>query len=107
MELGYIMEKQVTIDSVYIPSQDVVTREIEGEIILIPITSGIGDMDEIYTLNETGRAIWRSLDGKKSLREVAASLETKFIAKPDEIEKDVQGLVNELLKRKMLIPVLK
>jgi hypothetical protein len=52
------MAIEVSLDSKYLPSQDVVARDIEGELILVPIASGIGDMeDEIYTLNDTGRAI--------------------------------------------------
>lgn len=100
------MEIKVLLNSVYVPSQDVVAREIEGELIIIPLTSGIGDLgDELYTLNETGRAIWQSLDGKRSLQEVIASLKDEFEASNDDIEKDVPGLVAELLRRKMLVSV--
>ena len=45
----------VKTDGVYAPSEDIVAREIEGEIIIVPLVAGIGDMeDELYTLNETG-----------------------------------------------------
>jgi hypothetical protein len=94
----------VTLDSAYILSEDVVARNIEGELIIVPLTSGIGDMeDEIYTLNETGKAIWEKLDGQKSLREVIKFLEAEFDATPEEIEGDVLGLVGELLKRRMVV----
>jgi len=96
---------EVTIDSAYLPSEDVVARDIEGEFILVPLASGIGDMeDEIYTLNETGRAIWERLDGKRSLREVAEALKTEFeVAQPEEIENDIAGLVGVLFQRKMVV----
>jgi hypothetical protein len=98
------MEQEVAIDCTYITSEDVVAREIEGEFILVPLASGIGDMeDEIYTLNETGRAIWEKLDGKKSLKEVAEALKTEFEAQPGEIDEDVAGLVKVLLERKMIV----
>ena len=98
------MEIQVNSNSVYLPSEDVVAREVQGEFIIIPIASGIGDLeDEIFTLNESGRAIWNSLDGKKSLNEVAKSLVSDFDCSAEEIEKDVVGLAQELLKRKMLV----
>jgi hypothetical protein len=98
------MEHEIAIDSAYIASEDVVAREIEGEFILVPLASGIGDMeDEIYTLNETGRAIWERLDGKKSLREVAEALKSDFEAKPGEIEEDIAGLVDVLFQRKMVV----
>jgi hypothetical protein len=98
------MEHEIAIDSAYIASEDVVAREIEGEFILVPLASGIGDMeDEIYTLNETGRAIWERLDGKRSLREVAKDLKADFEARPGEIEEDIAGLVNVLFERKMVV----
>lgn len=98
------METEVALDSAYKPSDDVVARDIEGELIIVPLAAGIGDMeDEIYTLNKTGQAIWSMLDGKKTLREVALALGTKFEAKPDEIQEDVAGLVGELFKRKIVV----
>jgi hypothetical protein len=98
------MENEVVLNSIYFPSQDVVARDIEGELIIVPLTSGIGDSgDEIFTLNETGRAIWRSLDGKKTLGEVAEVLKMEFEAEPGELEVDIVGLVKELAKRKMVV----
>lgn len=89
-----------------IPSNDIVARKIEGEIVIVPLISGIGDLeDELYTLNETGRAIWERLDGSKSLRDIAAELSSEFDAPLEEIERDVAGLVDELIKRKMLVEI--
>ncbi len=100
------MEAKVSLEKIYAPSQDVVARQVQGEFIIIPITSGIGDLeDEIFTLNETGRAIWDRLDGKKNLKQVAKDLSTDFDAESDAIEKDLLGLTQELIKRKMLIEV--
>ncbi len=88
------------------PSADIVAREIEGEIVIIPLVAGIGDLeDELYTLNETGKAIWKSLDGKKTLGVIAKELASEFDAPIEEIERDVAGLVDELIRRKMLVEV--
>ncbi len=91
-------------ESVCSPSDDVVSREIEGELIIVPIAAGIGDEDdELYTLNETGRAIWERLDGTRTLREVAGELANVYEAPLDEIARDVLGLAEELAKRKILV----
>ena len=90
----------------YLPSDDVIARDIEGELIIVPLVSGIGDAeDELFTLNRTGRVIWECLDGRRSLRDVAEGLADGFNAAPGEIEEDVKGFVEELLKRRMLVQV--
>lgn len=102
------MKQNVNIDSAYAPSDDVVAREIEGEIIIVPLTAGIGDIeDELFTLNETGKAIWDRLDGKKSLADVITLLSAEYEASEGEIEKDVTGLVKELLNRRILVEIQK
>ena len=99
------MEPQL--DAIYAPSDEVVAREIEGEIILVPLAAGIGDMeDELYTLNETGREIWHRLDGRATLRQVTVALASEYDAPTEEIERDVLGLVRELLSRRMLVQAL-
>jgi hypothetical protein len=98
------MTSIVTLDSKCVPSEDVVAREIEGELVIVPLTSGIGDMeDELYTLNDSGKAIWDRLDGKRSLSNIVNELIAEYDVDRNEIEVDVIGLVNELLKRKMLL----
>jgi len=100
------MEAKVSLDSRYMPSEDVVARNIEGELIIVPLVAGIGDLeDELYTLNETGNAIWDRLDGKKKLKDVLAELSAEFEAPVGEIEKDLTGLVEELFRRKILVAV--
>lgn len=100
------MESKANLDTVYKPSEDVVAREVQGEFVIIPITSGIGDLeDELFSLNETGRAIWDRLDGKRSLKDIRNKLINEFEGSEEEIEKDCLGLIEELLKRRMLIEV--
>lgn len=93
-------------NNVYVPSDDIVAREIEGELIIVPLVAGIGDMeDELFTLNDSGKAIWDLLDGNRDLNGVIAALADDFESTPGEIEQDVLGLVGELVKRRMLTEV--
>ena len=39
------METSITLDTICAPSEDVVAREIEGELITVPLAAGIGDME--------------------------------------------------------------
>jgi hypothetical protein len=100
------MKTKVSLDTIYAHSEDAIAREIAGEFIIIPIVSGVGDLEEgMFTLNNTGRAIWDKLNGKRSLKYIVDSLSLEFQAPIKKIEKDSLGLVEELLKRRMLIEV--
>ena len=100
------MEAKVSLEGLYRPSEDIVARDIEGELIIVPLVSGIGDLeDELYTLNETGKAIWDRLDGKKKLKDFLGELVVEFEAPEEEIEQDLIGLVEELVRRKILAEV--
>ncbi len=93
-------------NAVYAVSEDVVAREIEGEIIIVPLVAGIGDLeDELFTLNETGKAIWDKLDGRRSLNDVIRDLAAEYQGEAGGIEGDVLGLVQELVRRRMLVAV--
>ena len=97
------MRSKISLDTMYLPSDDIVAREIEGELIIVPLVSGIGDMeDELFTLNETGKAIWDRLDGQRTLKDVIRDLSKEYEAREGEIHNDLLGLVGELVKRKML-----
>jgi len=94
---------QVSLDTICMPSEDVVSREIEGEIIIVPLVAGIGDVDdELYTLNDTGQAIWRRLDGSRTLREVVGELEGVFQVDRADLEDDVVGFASAMVERGIL-----
>jgi coenzyme PQQ biosynthesis protein PqqD len=96
----------VEVNTVCFPSDNIVAREIEGELIIVPLVSGIGDMeDELFTLNDTGKEIWKRLDGKRSLKVIVDELIEEFDAPREEIENDILGLTAELAKRKMITEV--
>jgi Coenzyme PQQ synthesis protein D (PqqD) len=98
------MDVRIGPNSVCAVSQDVVAREIEGELIIVPLTAGVGDMeDELYTLNATGRAVWSRLDGAKTLGAIAAELAAEYSSPRQEIEADVVGLAEELASRRIIV----
>ena len=98
------MTTDVTLDGVYVPSENIVARTIEGELLIVPLTAGIGESDEgLYTFNEWGQAIWQQLDGQRNLRAAATQLAAEYEAGAGEIEADVLGLVRELVERGILV----
>ncbi len=102
------MRIQRSIEHRYKISKDVVAREIEGEFIIVPVTSAIeADEDALFSLNKTGKAIWERIDGEKTVRVIAQELSGRFDASLEEIESHIQGFIKELLRRKMILRVKK
>ena len=75
---------------------DVVTREILGETLLVPISSELADMDNIFALNETGAFIWSQLDGETTLESIRDALARTFAVEAGPAWDHLQSLVAEL-----------
>ena len=93
----------VTEKSICIASEDVVFRKIEDDMIVVPLTVGIGEQeDELYTINDTGQEILAALDGQRDLAEVAELLYQEFDSTKEQILDEVLGFTQELVKRNIL-----
>jgi hypothetical protein len=102
------MKTKIKLDAVYKASSDVVVREVEREIIIIPFASGIDySENEPYFLNITAQVIWQRLNGRRSLKDVVSDLALEFKTPVKFIKKDVIEFVEKLLMKKMLVEVSK
>ena len=98
------MSDKIDLDKVYTPAEDVVVQEIEGEVVIFPLVSEIGDIeDELFTLSETSRGIWERIDGSKPLAAVVRELAEDCDGPPGIIEGDVVCILEELLERRMIV----
>lgn len=98
----------IDLESIYIPSSKVVARKIEDEIIIIPIQDGFADLnDAMFSLNETGQAVWEMLDPNNSVKSICSNLVDEFDAEFDEIKEDVVDLLDKLYQKKLIIEVKK
>lgn len=98
------MKINTELDRIYIPAADIVVREIEGEMIIIPIIAGLGDGGgKLFSLNETGRAFWKLLNGKHTIGQISERMQTEYEASVSTISEDIRELLGELLKRRMIV----
>lgn len=77
------------LEKVYQKSDSIVSRKIADEFILVPIRQNVGDLESIYTLNETAARIWELIDGKIEVREIKERIVEGFEVTPEEAEKDL------------------
>ena len=92
---------------IYKKSKDIVEREIEGEMILIPIASDVVDLenDLIFSLNEIGKEIWQKIDGRKKVLDIVRELDDIYDIEEGELTRDVLNFLEELVKKDILLDV--
>ncbi len=74
----------------------IVSREVAGETIVVPICKGVGDLDSVYTFNPVGRSLWRLLENGHSAAELADWVATHFEVDAQQALADVQTYLAEL-----------
>ncbi|MBI9089254.1 MAG: PqqD family protein [Desulfobacterium sp.] len=88
----------------YCVSGNVIAKEIEGELVIVPMIADVGNLDaEMYSLNSTGLAVWKQLDGKNDLEHVITALSEEFATPYDQIKDDVVEVLEQLLKKELIV----
>jgi len=84
-------------------SSNIVSREIEGKVIFLPLSRSSKDISCIYTLNETAAAAWNIINGKISLGEIKDKLIAKFNVTEKTLEKELEQFAKDLKSIKAVI----
>lgn len=87
-----------SLDQVFEVSENVVSREVGGEFVLLDLESGI-----YFGLNPVGSRIWQLLDEKpQALSTICDIVEAEFDASRDVIEADAVSLTGELVEQGLI-----
>jgi hypothetical protein len=83
-------------NSVYAHGDSLVTRDLAGEKIIVPVRGKVGDLNNIYTLNAVANDIWNLLDGKRTVAQIVAQLEQEYEVDSATLSNDVTRTLDEL-----------
>lgn len=93
----------IDITAVYKTSDNLISREIEGDLVIVPLDSGMGDINsELYSLNQTGMLVWQKLDGMTPLNKIIDSTALDFNVPTDKIRQDIIDLITDLLGKNLI-----
>jgi hypothetical protein len=90
------LRMDVSPGDVYRCCENLVTREIVGETIIVPVSGQLADLQQVYSLNTTGGFVWDRLDGSTSLELVHEAIFTNFKIGKQEAWTDLAELVADL-----------
>lgn len=69
---------------------------VDDEVVLLNLDSG-----HYYSLNESGRRVWELLDGENTIPDIINAICEEFDVEEQEATKDINTLIDELLKEKL------
>jgi hypothetical protein len=79
-------------------SDDVVSRELDGEAVILNLASGV-----YFGLDRVGTRIWQLIDQRQSLEAVLEAISTEYEAPVEDIERDLLQLASELKERGLIV----
>lgn len=98
------MEKKRSCEKKAIKKSDnIVTRKIDGKIILMPLHKSSKDLNYIYTLNETASHAWDLFDGKSTMKDIKDSLCKTYDVDEGNAEKGLAEFVKDLRSIKAIV----
>ncbi|HVG21135.1 MAG TPA: PqqD family protein [Blastocatellia bacterium] len=80
----------------FVKDSQSVTRSIAGETIIVPVRSGVGDLNSIYSLNEVGTAVWQLIDGRATVEQIIEALSDQYEVTTEQAAKDVSDYLAKL-----------
>ncbi len=100
------MTEKIHLNKIYVPSEKIIARQIEDDLIIVPVEAGNGtvDFDEsLYSLEGTGREIWEKLKNKDTVKDLCVGLAAEYDASIDTITRDVSDLLSDLLTKGLIV----
>ncbi len=85
-----------TLERLFQKDSLIVSRRIADEVILVPVSQKLGEVDCIYTLNDVAAHIWELIDGKRSLKALRDSMVEAFQVQDSEAQEDLLMLIEQL-----------
>lgn len=73
-----------------------VSREVDKELILVPLTGNIAKMNEMFTLNETAKLIWENMDKVANEEALTILITDEFDVSPEIASADVSAFIKHL-----------
>jgi hypothetical protein len=86
------------LDRKFQKSDQMVSRNIAGEVVLVPLRKNVGELDNIFTLNETGAVVWNLLDGQKNLLDIMGAIIKEYEISEAEASQDLLELIDRLVE---------
>jgi hypothetical protein len=87
----------IKMDEIPVHKEGIEARELGDEVIIIS-----ADGKFMHTLVDTGRFIWESIDGKKTIKSILDLICKEYKVKKEQAKPDLLKFINLILTKKLI-----
>jgi hypothetical protein len=87
---------------VFKKKEEIISREIAGETILVPISGKLADMQKIFAVDAVAEFIWQQVDGKNDLSAISDRVVKNFDVDKKQAGEDILEFVDQLLNAQLI-----
>lgn len=93
-----IENREPKIEMIPVRASNLVTREVAGEVVLIPVRNDAARLDAFLFLleNEVAVRAWQLIDGVRSATEIREHLLNEFEVEPETLDQDLEAYLGQL-----------
>lgn len=86
-------------------SSNFITREIAGEVLLIPVGAQTKVLNGMVTFTETGAFVWKHVDGKRDVNELSRLLAAECGEAIETVQPDVEDFLQRAYEQGLLVRI--
>ncbi len=73
-----------------------VARQVAEELVIVPLSGNVAQMNELFTLNETGKFIWDNVSEDKTPVQISALMTEQFDIDVQTAQRDVETFLKQM-----------
>ena len=77
------------IQTLYHMKSKFVAREVGNELIIVPLSGNVAQMNELFTMNETAKFIWENIAENTKIEDIENAMTNTFDIDTETAKKDI------------------
>ncbi len=91
-------------EQVFKLSSDIVSREIAGEMLMVPVSGDLADLQQVFAANQVAQAILKQINGTADLSAIRDQIITLYDVDLPVLENDLREFIEMLQVNKLVFP---
>ena len=79
----------------FIRSDNVVSRVIAGETLIVPVRRGVADLASLFSFNQVGGTIWEAIEKPRTVDDLVSLVADAYDVTAEKAREDIEVFLNE------------